>query len=272
MNINNILVKLKDNSTLVFFVIVIIIIGCIYYFTENDGKNVENFNNKNQSNNEGENDNTEDNEKHEENDNTENNETSDKDVSFSNADINEFMDTEQVDAEINPQSTSNVYVYLTIAIEDQFKDNILGNVIIKLYNNTPITSKNFLELCRNKKYTDNKIHRVIKDFMIQMGDITNNDGTGGYSIYGEKFSDENFENKHYRSGIVSMANSGPNTNGSQFFITTVEAPHLDEKHVAFGEVVDGMDTVFSVENQITNTKDEPVQKCFIKDCGIYSSI
>lgn len=259
MAFENIINNIKNNSTMFFVLIVVIIIGCIYYFmndNDDDSKEtIEEFNNEH----------VENISSSEENTNSEMN-------NKMNDETNEYINSEKMDVNITPDSDSNVFVYLTIAIEDQFKDNIIGNVIIKLYNNTPITSKNFLELCKNKKYENNKIHRVIKDFMIQMGDITNNDGTGGYSIYGEKFGDEHFENKHYRSGIVSMANSGPNTNGSQFFITTVETPHLDGKHVAFGEVVDGMDTVFNVENQITNTKDEPMQKCFIKDCGIYSTL
>ncbi len=161
------------------------------------------------------------------------------------------------------------YIYLTVAIEDQFKDPTLGKIIIKLYSNTPKTSENFISICENKKYLGTKIHRVIKNFMIQTGDFTNNDGTGGYSIYGKNFEDENFNNKHDRPGLVSMANSGPNTNGSQFFITTSDTPHLDGKHVVFGEVVGGMEFVFDIENQVTDNNDCPVRKCYISDCGLY---
>lgn len=163
------------------------------------------------------------------------------------------------------------YIYLTVSIEDQFKDPTLGKIIIKLYSNTPKTSENFLSLCENKKYKGTKIHRVIKNFMIQTGDFTNNDGTGGHSIYGSQFEDENFENNHDKPGLVSMANSGPNTNGSQFFITTAETPHLDNKHVVFGEVVGGMEFVFDIENQVTDNNDCPVRKCYISDCGIHHS-
>ena len=100
----------------------------------------------------------------------------------------------------------------------------------------PITAGNFLSLVGEGFYDGLHIHRVIKDFMIQGGDFTNGDGTGGESIYGEKFADENFKLKHTERGLLSMANSGPNTNGSQFFITTTETPHLDGKHVVFGKV------------------------------------
>lgn len=161
-------------------------------------------------------------------------------------------------------------VYLTVAIEDQFKDPNLGKIIIRLYNNTPKTSHNFMSLCEQKKYSNTKIHRVIKNFMIQTGDFTNQDGTGGYSIYGKTFEDENFLNKHDRPGLLSMANSGPNTNGSQFFITTAEASHLDGKHVVFGEVISGIEYVYDIENQVTNNNDEPVRKCYISDSGIFN--
>lgn len=174
---------------------------------------------------------------------------------------------EQTQMEPVPQ---DFLVYLTVAIEDQFKDPDLGKIIIRLYNNTPKTSHNFMSLCEQKKYSNTKIHRVIKNFMVQTGDFTNQDGTGGYSIYGKTFEDENFLNKHDKPGLLSMANSGPNTNGSQFFITTAEASHLDGKHVVFGEVISGMEYVYDIENQVTNHNDEPVRKCYISDSGLFN--
>lgn len=114
--------------------------------------------------------------------------------------------------------------------------------------------------------TGSIFHRVIKQFMIQGGDFTAFNGTGGESIYGEKFEDENFELKHDRAFLLSMANSGPGTNGSQFFITTVATPHLDGKHVVFGEVINGKSIVRKIENQQTQA-DKPLVDCTIVDCG-----
>jgi cyclophilin family peptidyl-prolyl cis-trans isomerase len=138
------------------------------------------------------------------------------------------------------------------------------NIELELFDDVvPITSKNFRIISKkginNKKYDNNIFHRIIKNFMIQGGDILNQNGTGSISIFGDTFEDENFKLKHDQKGLLSMANSGPNTNGSQFFITTAPAQHLDNKHVVFGKVVKGYNIIEKIENLATDTNDKPYQ-------------
>lgn len=165
-------------------------------------------------------------------------------------------------------------VFFDIAIGGEKK----GRLVFELFSDiAPKTAENFRALCTGEKgvgklgkplcYKGSKFHRIINNFMIQGGDFTSGDGRGGESIYGEKFEDENFKELHDKPFLLSMANAGPNTNGSQFFITTVPTPHLNGKHVVFGQLLSGKSLVRQLEKTETDSGDKPLADCEIIDCG-----
>ncbi|KAJ1303285.1 hypothetical protein OPQ81_011482 [Rhizoctonia solani] len=172
-----------------------------------------------------------------------------------------------------------VYCFLRITIggnkpisETPDKDYI----VVRLYDDVPITTENFRALCTGEKgigssgtklsFQGSIFHRVVPGFVIQGGDFTHGNGRGGESIYGRKFADESFQHKHDRAGLLSMANSGPNTNTSQFFITLAPQPGLDDKHVVFGEVVEGWEIVEAIGN-VSIKNEKPKKDVKIVQCG-----
>ncbi|NYV73531.1 peptidylprolyl isomerase [Streptomyces sp. UH6] len=160
--------------------------------------------------------------------------------------------------------TPNVFFDISVGGQPQ------PRVVFKLYDDVvPKTARNFRELATGQHgfgYKGSGFHRIIPQFMLQGGDFTRHNGTGGKSIYGPKFEDENFTLKHTKPGLLSMANAGKNTNGSQFFITTVVTSWLDGAHVVFGEVIEGMDAVKAAE-AVGTASGTPTSPVRINNCG-----
>jgi cyclophilin family peptidyl-prolyl cis-trans isomerase len=162
---------------------------------------------------------------------------------------------------------ANPNVFFEISINGK----VAGKINFELFADVvPKTAENFKQLCTHEKgygFKASAFHRIIPNFMLQGGDFTNGNGTGGKSIYGTKFNDENFILKHTAPGFLSMANSGKNTNGSQFFITTAVTNHLDGKHVVFGEVTEGMNVVDAVEG-VGSQSGKCSREVLITACGV----
>jgi cyclophilin family peptidyl-prolyl cis-trans isomerase len=171
-------------------------------------------------------------------------------------------------------SLRNPHVFMDISIGND-ASNKGGRVVFELFASVvPRTAENFRSLCMGTSrakltFKGSKFHRSIKDFMVQGGDITKGDGTGGESIYGRHFKDESagLALRHDAAGLLSMANAGPDSNGSQFFVTLAEARHLDGKHVVFGRVISGFRVFEAIAKVPTNSADRPKKACTIVDCG-----
>lgn len=186
-----------------------------------------------------------------------------------NGGVNESSETDKSSENLPAKIfKTNPRVYLEVRVGKRD----VGRLVIELRADVvPMTCENFRQLCTHEKgfgFKGSTFHRIIPEFMCQGGDFTNGDGTGGKSIYGKKFDDENFVLKHTGPGILSMANSGRNTNGSQFFITLEKTDWLDGIHVVFGRVIEGID-VFKKMEAVGSKTGQPSQKCIIMDCGQY---
>jgi len=243
------------------FIVIILLLIIIIYFCYNKKNYIFNliksnlidfdFNNETLNNNENVDDENVEDEKEEDNDESV---FIKSNVSINTSEISNLFNSEN--------NNNNTKCYLDIS----FNNNI-NRIIIECKNNiVPKTSKNFIELCKNKKYKGCVFHRIVKNFMIQSGDYENNDGTGGKCIYGNKFDDENFDLPNTK-GTIAMANSGPNTNSSQFFISVNNNKHLNNKHVVFGNIIRGMDVIDDI-SKVNTKNNKPITDILIYDCGL----
>jgi len=180
----------------------------------------------------------------------------------------------KVFTELPAFNAANPQTYFDITIGTEGEEGFeKGRVVFEvLSDKVPKTAENFRALCTGEKgddfhYKGNKFHRIIKDFMMQGGDTTAGNGTGGKSIYGEKFDDEGVWYPHTHRGVLSMANAGANTNGSQFFVCYRATPHLNEKHTIFGRAIHGFDICDLAEKNETGSNDKPIKDVQIVDCG-----
>jgi peptidyl-prolyl isomerase F (cyclophilin D) len=182
--------------------------------------------------------------------------------------LDETSNKSKIDA-CTLRSQPQVFFDMTLDGED------IGQIVMRLrFDVCPKTCENFKQLCTGEPgfgFKESSFHRVIPGFMCQGGDFTNHNGTGGKSIYGEKFEDENFQLKHTGEGILSMANAGPGTNGSQFFLCTAKTAWLDGKHVVFGKVLTGMDVVKAIE-EVGSQSGATSKKVEIKNCGLMEEL
>jgi len=167
----------------------------------------------------------------------------------------------------NP-ATVTQKVWFDITIDGKLE----GRIVFGLFGNTvPKTVENFVALASGKRdvgYKGTFFHRTIKDFMIQGGDVHNRNGHGGTSIWARYFDDENFILSHYGGGFLSMANAGPDTNGSQFFVSVIPCPWLDGKHTVFGKVLEGFNVVKTISESEADDQDRPVRSIKVEDCGV----
>lgn len=168
----------------------------------------------------------------------------------------------------------NVQTYFDITIGTEGEEGYeKGRVVFEIFSeDVPKSAENFRALCTGEKgpelhYKGVNFHRIIADFMMQGGDTTAGNGTGGISIYGEKFADEQVWFPHTHKGVLSMANAGPDTNGSQFFVCYRETPHLDGKHTVFGRIIHGYDICGKAESVEKGASDKPLKDVKIADCG-----